>query len=428
MAGLPFIRKFYVDYRPVSGLQDNSPVEFNVPGDSPHLVSWKDTMLCAEWHLEKDNQPAAQSTGKTVVPVNLIHHSMWSHVDVHVQHQTLHSVNDYAYRAYLESLIGLSNTSTLNTEGWYPDEPGEFENYKSSTQKNTEATTWYSGKATYEDFKSAGLYRAPNLNTGFTNRLAMVESGKKKLTVGPLHIDLCQQDQPLLPGVDVSLTLWPSPPSFYLLSDLAHTETAKWRLKIDRVWLRVCYMQLTEKDAHRVEQQLTKKVSYPLQSVVMKSYTIPAQNKTFEIDGVFQGKLPSVVLAVILPNTAYRGDTLRNPFYFGDNNLTQATVYVDGVATPHAPLSLEENNLNDAYFDLLKFSGGRGPSLKGYEEGSMVLCFDLAGHQESSPRPGHTRMVLDFKTPDDAPRTLLLYAIVPQTLHFDRHRQLTVTE
>ena len=60
--------------------------------------------------------------------------------------------------------------------------------------------------------------------------------------VGPLMADICNQDQLILPGVDIDIKLWPTRDEFRLIT---HPQGLKCKLNIEEIYLDVCKVSVS---------------------------------------------------------------------------------------------------------------------------------------------------------------------------------------
>ena len=126
-----------------------------------------------------------------VAPVNLVMHSLFSHVDVSLKDKLISSASgNYAYRAYLETLPnrGKSAKNSQLTAGlWYKDDAGAMD-------------------------------AMDNVDVGFVKRKRFSEKSKTIDLLGRLHSDLFFQEKLLCNGIGLRLKLVRNKDSFVLLS------------------------------------------------------------------------------------------------------------------------------------------------------------------------------------------------------------------
>ena len=95
----------WVDYRPISQLKDNAPVEFVIPASGSQYINLKQTYLYLNAKVLTDTGRDLDLDTK-VSPINNILHSLWSQVDVLIQQKLISpSTHNYGYKALIETLL-----------------------------------------------------------------------------------------------------------------------------------------------------------------------------------------------------------------------------------------------------------------------------------------------------------------------------------
>ena len=419
------VRKFYVDYRPISAWRSGSPLEFHIPGTMPYLISLKDTRLCTSWTVSTETKGHVTSTtGNMAGPINLCHQTMWKDVDIQLQHHiTRSSGNMYAYRAYMEALLS-EDEKAPQTQFWFPDEPNRFD--ISTTPADIAAlksahTDSESSKA--ENDRSA--FVAPVMNRGFNERYKSVMQGMKNETEGSIHHDLCQQNRPLLNNIDMVVQFWPSNNDFVMMKN------SKFRINIEKATLRVCYLELTKSALNAIENQLAKRnARYPLQRVVTKNHTLPGTATSFTFEDMYHGEVPSCLIVGLVDTKAFTGDASKNPFNFKQYSLRSIGFYVNGESVPQPPIETEYRGSNDvnytAGYNSLALVLNRPVPLtvEEWAEGSTLYGFAIAGRDETVKKHGHTRLEIQLNRPSSASKTLITYAVFPGNMEITKNRQI----
>ena len=98
----------WVEYRPSFITQGGySSVQFHILGNSTQYVDLNRTELYAKLKIVKeDGTPFDSSTKESGLPVDNIMHSMWSSVDVNLNHTLVSSRGtNYMYKALIENLL-----------------------------------------------------------------------------------------------------------------------------------------------------------------------------------------------------------------------------------------------------------------------------------------------------------------------------------
>ncbi|KAF4528492.1 hypothetical protein B566_EDAN016896 [Ephemera danica] len=169
----------YVYYKPISSLENNSPIKFLIPASGDEYIDVGDTFLHVVALIRKSDGTAF-AAADTVGPVNNFLHSMFSDVC-------------YPYRAYLETLFNYSETSKSGHQSlalWYKDKPSKM-----------------------NDIAGA--------NVGLKNRKVLTAESKPLAMFGKLNVDIFGQSKYLINNVNLSVGLTCSKSSFRLMGSAA---------------------------------------------------------------------------------------------------------------------------------------------------------------------------------------------------------------
>merc|ERR1712237_105307 len=85
---------------------------------------------------------------------------------------------------------------------------------------------------------------------------------------------------------------------------------------------------------------------YPIRRVETKVFSIPKGNLSANQENLFLGQLPKRVVIGLVENTAFSGDSSKNPFNFEHFSTDFLALYLDGNQIPSKPLQPDfDNNL-----------------------------------------------------------------------------------
>ena len=187
-----------------------------------------------------------------VGPVNNWLHSLFSQVDVYLNGTLVTpSTNTYAYRAYIETLLGYG-----------PD------------AKDTQLTgqLWHKDMASRMD--AVEIVDGAAANEGFVARRANIVRSRVVDLMGRLHVDLFLQDKFLINGVDVKKPLVRSKAAFALMAGGPNPD---YRINIVNATLfaKKATLNPIVQMAH-IKALEKSTVKYPMRSVECKVYSIPA--------------------------------------------------------------------------------------------------------------------------------------------------------
>src|SRR5437868_7847556 len=120
----------WVHYKPLSSVQDQSTMEFVVPGRGDEYVDMAHTMLYLQAQITKMDDSVLADDDE-VGPVNNWIHSLFSQVDVHLNQKLISpAANTYAYRSYIETLLSYGPAAKQShlTSALYYQDTNDFNN------------------------------------------------------------------------------------------------------------------------------------------------------------------------------------------------------------------------------------------------------------------------------------------------------------
>ena len=418
--------KVWIQYQPTFQTQgEYSSMDFVIPGNSLQYVDLANTELHTVVQIVKEDGTELSAADEEVgLPIDMIHHTMWSSVDVTLN-QTLVSTSgsNYMYKAALETLVGYNHQTKkihLSAIGFAGDE-GYFDaNHPSKGSTVTGVT----GKT---------------LNEGLTQRAKWFAGTGTAEFVGPLLADICNQERLILNGVDIGIKLWPTKDAFRLMSSPVGL---KCKLLLKKVFLNVCKVDINPSVllAHNSALELST-AKYPHQKSDVRIYHIPARSTGHIIENIYQGVVPSKMIIGLVDAEAYAGHYQKNPLKFGHNKLISAGFYVDGVPTPNRPFELDipNNKYLPALLSLYRVTDKLwdntdiGITRQSYKDGLTLLGFDVDPTASSDfkyvgvTKLGHTRLELRFAGEIDQPLVCIIYATFPGMVEIDKARVVTPT-
>ena len=303
-----------VEYHPVAALIDSAPIEFNVPGSGEDYMHLANSFLHVTAKI-MNGDGTDLAPGTAVGPANLFLHSLFSQIDIYLNDKLItSSVNTYAYRAYLETLLsygkGAKNTQ-LTASLWYKDIAGRMED------------------AAIDD---AGA------NTGFKTRARIASESNLIDMLGRIHGDLFFQEKLLLNGIGMRIRLVRSKDEFVLVTG---ERDARYKAKIVEAVLLIRKVRILPAVALAHAKALEKaNAKYPFRRVECKTFSIPRGNLDVSQENVFLGQVPSRLVLGIVDNDAFNGTNAKNPFNFKHYRLTQLTLQLDEQEQPMKLLQL----------------------------------------------------------------------------------------
>lgn len=403
---------YWCQYKPISSLTDDGPIEFVVPGNGDEYLDVAHTLLYVRVNLKTDatlNSDRAGDVGN-VGPVNNFLHSLFSQIDVSLNRQPISPPNNaYAYRAYIETLLNYgpaAKSSHLSSVLWYTDTAGQM-----------------------DAMASPG-------NTGLQHRRDMM-TGKSVDLIGHVHNDLFNQDKLLLNGVEIGMKLVQARDGFALMDP-----TGVYKPHITEAALFVRRVKINPSILMENERTLAKATAkYPITRVQLKSNVLHAGIHGESIDNVILGQLPKRVIIGFVKNSAYNGDRSLNPFNFDHFDINYISLSVEGVQIPSRQFqpNFEAGTFVDAYHGLFSGTGihflnqGNCISRDAFKKGFCLFAYDLTPDLSANSnthfnlvRHGSIRIDVRFSKALPVNINCIVYAEYNNVLEIDAARQCIV--
>ena len=114
------VNKTWVEYRPqCNTIGEFSSVDFCIQGNSLQYVDFANTILHTELEITKENgdplDTADPGYAESGLPIDMIHHTMWSNVVVELNQTAVSFSNtNYMYKAAIETLLSYSHDAKMN--------------------------------------------------------------------------------------------------------------------------------------------------------------------------------------------------------------------------------------------------------------------------------------------------------------------------
>jgi hypothetical protein len=298
-------RNVDVTLRPLAPVTGANFIEFRFPTPLDYYVLFHETYLRLKVQFKLKNKTGGEVKNEDwsgVRPVNNLLHSLFKQVELIIgDEEIVKGPQTYPYKAYLESLLGFSESS-----------------------KKTNLSC-----ALFE----TSYYVNPN-HSYFGPAAEATDQSKGKVfdLMGRLHLDFTFQGKALLGGCVTGLKLTLNDPDFYMYymldGNTPSVDILDAQLELNCL---KCYPHLVE--AHnRALQKSTAK--YPLTRCEVKAVTVPRDITSVHLDNIVQGLLPRRMFVCMVSNAAFNGNLRKDPFKFEDFNLNFIASYVDGVQIP----------------------------------------------------------------------------------------------
>ncbi|KAJ8300752.1 hypothetical protein KUTeg_022271 [Tegillarca granosa] len=181
----------YIDYRPVSNISQNAPIEFHIPGQSPEYTDLQHSRLYIKAKIVKGDGTSTLVTTE-VAPINFLHSTLFEQIDIRVNGVLVSSADgNYAYKTYIQTLLSAT---------------------KDKVESQLQNALFYTETNVFDTDPVGGS------NPGYAARFTRTKGSKSFEMCYYLLQDFLQCEKYLLNGCDIDITLYPNRPIFYLKS------------------------------------------------------------------------------------------------------------------------------------------------------------------------------------------------------------------
>ncbi len=399
-----------IEKLPISSLGDG-PIEFQITPEQDEYIDVGRTFLYLKVKITKKDKSDLEATSK-VGPVNLLFHTLWSQIDVHLNDKLITpSENTYPYKAYLETLLSYgydAKASQLASQLWY-DDVGSLNSIDPYDETDP-------------------------VNTGFVERSKLFSTSKSVEMYGRLHCDIFQQERYLPHGVKMKIKLTPSSEAFHLMSDTNAYTTV---IQDASLFVRMVKLNPAIPNMHNTKLNQGKLAQYPIRRGIVTTFTIPQGHLSKTEDNVIMGQLPRRLVIGLVTNKAFNGSKDANPFEFKHFDLNYLTIHVGGQQFPGKALTPDFDNDQclRSYMTLFEGTGmlnadkGNYVSRASYKNGFTLYAFDLTadmmdGDHIDPIKQGNVKMEFHFKEVLTETVNVVAYAEYDNILQIDRARNI----
>ncbi|KAL4009490.1 hypothetical protein ACER0C_003342 [Sarotherodon galilaeus] len=410
MTQLSIEDKKYQECQPLSALNDNSPIEFFIPGDREKYLDLNDTMLHLRVKItERDGTDIPPDAGVALInyPLNTI----FSQCDVILGDRLIsQSSATHPYRAMIEMLL----------------------NYSEDTLKSQ-----FSAGLFYKDTAGAmdSIVITNGPNKGIQQRAVFTGQLREVDLLGPLHADIFFCERLLLNSVDLRIKLIRNSDAFCLMG----TRDSQFALKITAASLYV--KKVTVSPAVRLGHAaalMKGNALYPISRVSVKTYSIPENSRICNQENLFLGAMPKYVVLGMVHHDAFTGRRDLSPFNFRHNDVEYLALCQDGRQVPAKAFQpqFDRGNSVREFYHMFSATGRHLKDLplsidrREFNEGYALFAFNLEPSEDAdalSPvSNGNLRLEMRFRVPLPQTTTLIVYACYDSILEIDSKRQVLV--
>ena len=301
---------------PTTSLDENC-IEFEFQTDRNYYVDLRQTYLALKLKLvkvrgyetyntkevKKEHKEEAKAEEEETVEeddpvplvthVNNILHSIFSNVEVYINNQQIYNSNGlYAHKSYISNNFKgaiFEYKGVLHCEGY-----------------------------DYEEFPDE-IMEAPLSEPFLTRRMKMLSRTDGFMLYGKLGVDFFSTSELLYPNMKTRLQLIRARPNFYMISDNPNASLGivDCSLYTRRIALKDDYHK------KRMDMLAYTPVEFNYLETLAKTFIIPARQKQFIQDNIFN-KAPVRRIAIAMnTNSAFTGSYTENPFWYQQFELRQ---------------------------------------------------------------------------------------------------------
>ncbi len=411
-----------------------NPVEFQVDPQEDY-VDLSRSFFEIELALKKDNAVNLIGTDK-LWPVNNLAHSLFKQINVRLNGTLISPQTDtYHYKAFLETLLNYDRhdgETILKPQGWYNaiDFPATW------TDNNTDTAA--------NDGQGHAIYQA--LSANHKEALAVLKTEQANYTGGKRHvlrftpyIEVFHLSKLLVPRVQIGIQMNFNSPNLFLdgvgVAGRLTPEDVKVRMYL-------CQVRINPANYRELMSKMNTKnqvVSYPTVRSEIRTFNLQGDQRRYECNNLFQGRIPNRVVVGLVLAEAFNGAVENNPFCFQKFGLSSIRQLLRSEEYPYQTLELVHNDGSKdlrGYFRFLQASGAlckhQGNMVRSTEWGQGKNCtlfmFDNAANGcLDSPvlnpkQAGELQLVLNFGEAPGVNITIIVYGEFENLLEIDKNK------
>ena len=410
-------------YRPVDPLTKDQPIIFNITGTEDYLIDGTSLKLRIRGKFME-----AKAAGDVAIdlahsehfyPCNNFMHSLFKQVDCYFNdHQMTEGSETYSQKAMFEKLLNFNaayKKHALLNVLWAKDNAAQMEGFVTP-------------KADDKNTNDASVIRG-----------AYVAESKVVEMIDHLHIDCLNTEQYILNNISIRIRLLPQNYTYYTMGKAG---TENYYFKISEATIEVVRIKPTNSMLLSIASELQLQPARYTNTIgSFKVRKILTGESAVHLDDVFLQQIPNAVVLGMLSVKAVEGDLKTNPHKFAHNQLTSASVFMNGTQLPPLGYTMDfENNVYlRCYTDLLQITGNWnnnkniGISREDYKNGHTLLAFDLTKGQIINTnffkpgRRGSVRIEMRFKKALTESQYLFIYGMCDHEYFIDNTYSVTKT-
>ena len=431
-------KSYFSEYQPLTSLHDGSTIDFYIPASTDDYVDLQSTRLYLKCQLALRNGTLVPDE-QHPAPVNDLFNSLWSNVELILNDRLVsHSNGMHGYISMISHLIHDSEESLQSERSMrliFKDTPNQMDATEPRQSNYQNLIPGYDIRRNAEDDGFEVIPPATAVgNHGLYQRNLLTSRSRFFELMGPLRIDLFEQERYLPNGISIKLRFHRQKPRFALMS-----EGTGFKVKILEAYLYVRKVRPSPGVLLGHTEALSKMpAKFPITRKECKEIAIASGLRSVKKDNIFLGQLPKRVVVAMVDGDAAAGSYAKNPYNFRHYNVNFMQLFADGEPVRAQPL---KPNMSTAdyihcyetlYRGLNNLDGEKGCIIKrvDWNKGYSLFAFDLTPDMDADDhyaliRHGNLRLEVEFADALPHPINILVYAEFDNVLEItsDRHIQ-----
>ena len=426
-----------VEQQSLTSLRDGATIEFYVAASNDEYIDLENSRLYVKCKVTRDDGTPLQAAD-VVAPINGLFNSLWKNVELDLSNKLIsHSSNMHGYVSMISHLIHDSEESAESERAMqllYKDTPSQMDAIEC---RRSNSAGVIAGFDMVEGADGAFAMVADDAalgNNGLYKRYMMTRLSQSVEMLGPLRIDIAEQERYLPNGVSMKLRFHRQKNSFLLMA----AEESTFKVVVEECCLLVRKVKPSPGVFVGHQEALSKQpAKYPITRKECKSITVPTGLRSVKRDNLFLGQLPKRVVVAMVDSAAAAGAYNRNPYNFKTFNINHIQLYTDGEPVHAQPLTpdLAKNSYLQCYESLYRglnrLDGEKSNIIKrvDWDKGYALFAFDLTPDMDAEDhysliKHGNLRLEINFSTDLPNPIDVLMYAEFDNIIEITNERNV----
>ena len=339
-----------IEILPLNPIQKDAPLEFQLGPWHDRFVDTSSIRICGQLRLKKvaaNGTTSNTSVSDDVSVVSCFPLAMFKSLSVTLNETEVMDLRNpcYPFKCYMDTICSYSpHACATVTSTQY------FTRQTVGTENNSEkpsASGGGNGGDSVETVDTSGY----GINKKFVIGDKLVEF------ISSTFCEMFNSQRLLIPGVQIKMKFLPSDSNFPIISALANKDKYRLELVSAKILAKLVTVEPTVLPSLMDRLDQGEKCLYPFIRTSVTTHTIPAATTSHEFPMLFNGPLPTQILAGFMGVGNLEGAIDKNPFVFGPNDVTQFTFLKNGEPVHDYKTNYDEGVFLQAYQSLLDTLG-----------------------------------------------------------------------